>query len=390
MLGGSHVLVTDEAGIVEDIIPFTEAGEGVEKLTGILSPGFINCHCHLELSHMQGLVPEKKGLVDFLLSVIKQRNFSQDIIRQAIQDAERQMLKNGIVAVGDICNTNDTIPQKNKGNLYYHSFIETIGFPETIAAQRFKSSQEMYNQFTGQGTLPANSCSIVPHAPYSVSNKLFELIANNPDHKLLTIHNQESEEENIFFETGKSDFQRLYRSLGVDISFFKPSGKRSLETYLPYFNPNQSLILVHNVSTNEEDMKSIGSRQPAAGRIASLKPEPANLFFCLCPNANKYISDQLPDIDLFMKHNCKIVIGTDSLASNYQLSILEELKTIQKNFPGIDTGILLQWATSNGSDALQVTTTKGSFAKRKQPGIVLINNIENGRLTAKSMAERIL
>jgi cytosine/adenosine deaminase-related metal-dependent hydrolase len=120
------------------------------------------------------------------------------------------------------------------------------------------------------------------------------------------------------------------------------------------------------------------------------KLETGNLYFCLCPNANEYITGLMPDIDLLIKHNCKIVVGTDSLASNRQLDVLEELKTIQKNFHHIETKTLLQWATINGGYALQLNDVIGSFEKGKQPGVVLIENIENGKLTDRSKARRII
>jgi cytosine/adenosine deaminase-related metal-dependent hydrolase len=81
----------------------------------------------------------------------------------------------------------------------------------------------------------------------------------------------------------------------------------------------------------------------------------------------------MPDIDLLMKHDCDIVLGTDSLASNHQLSILEEIKTIHQQFPHIGTETMLRWATSNGARALQMGSFLGSFEKGKKPGVVLIN-----------------
>ncbi len=101
------------------------------------------------------------------------------------------------------------------------------------------------------------------------------------------------------------------------------------------------------------------------------------MFFCLCPNANLYISGQLPDPELLIKHDCRIVIGTDSLASNHQLSILEELKTLQRLFPRLAAASLLQWATANGAQALQLDKLLGSFSPGKQPGVLLIGGMES-------------
>jgi cytosine/adenosine deaminase-related metal-dependent hydrolase len=76
---------------------------------------------------------------------------------------------------------------------------------------------------------------------------------------------------------------------------------------------------------------------------------------------------------MLMQHTDNIVLGTDSLASNDQLSILAEIKTLQQNFKELDLAVLLKWATSNGAKALQMDKNLGSFEKGKQPGVLLID-----------------
>src|SRR5215207_1808327 len=116
------VLVTDEKGLIEGLVPVEEAGDGIETVDGTLVPGFINCHCHLELSHMKGVIPEKTGLVDFVFKVVTERHHSEEDILDAIRKAEDEMLGNGIVAVGDICNNTLTIGQKKKNRIAYYNF----------------------------------------------------------------------------------------------------------------------------------------------------------------------------------------------------------------------------------------------------------------------------
>src|SRR5258708_15634058 len=123
------VLITTEDGTVQDLIPAADAGEGIEIYRGLLSPGFINCHCHLELSHMKGVLPEKTGLVDFLTAVIQQRG-AVPAGAEHMARAEQEMLDNGIVAVGDICNTAGTLSLKTEGRLYSHIFIASIALTE--------------------------------------------------------------------------------------------------------------------------------------------------------------------------------------------------------------------------------------------------------------------
>lgn len=379
-LSNDSVLITSPDGEIIDIVPLAEAGEDITNFSGILSPGFVNCHCHLELSHMKGVIPEKTGMIDFLIQVIQQRGFEAGIIKKAIEEAENSMVQNGIVAVGDVCNTVNTVEQKKAGRLLYHNFIETMGFIESTAARRFEASRAVYDQFARLYRMPAESNSIVPHAPYSVSQALFQMITRFPGNQLLTIHSQESAAEREFIEKGTGDFHRLYQALNIDISFYKPRGERSLKTYLSHFLPNQSLILVHNVTTNKEDLEYITSgalppselvvpvRTGTGGRAGI-----ANLFFCVCPNANIYIGNPLPDLDLLRQYKAAITVGTDSLASNHQLSILAELQTIRKHFPHIETRELLQWATWNGAEALQLQDELGSFEPGKKPGVLVIS-----------------
>lgn len=360
LLDNQYVLITNEQGEVQQIVPHNTAGENVEEFTGILCPGFINCHCHLELSHMKGVIPAGGGMIGFLLAVIRQRQFPREQILQAIADAELQMLHNGIVAIGDICNTTDTIEQKRQGRLYYHNFIEVTGFIEATATQRFDDAKKLFQQFGEQYSLPVESNSIVPHAPYSVSPALFRLIQQFPGNHLLTMHNQESEAENDFFIKGSGGFLKLYEGLKLDISFFQPPGNSSLQNCLPYFYPNQSIILVHNGYISAEDISAIHNAQ-------------LTTHFCVCPNANVYIGNRLPDIDLLRRTNSSIVIGTDSLASNNQFSIAAELKIIQQHFPHISLTELLQWATINGAKALELDSLLGSFEEGKRPGVLIVD-----------------
>ncbi len=374
-----QVLITDARGVIVDIVDEKEAGNDVEKLNGILCPGFINAHCHLELSHLKGHVPKHTGLVDFVLKVVNERHFSEEEILAAIETAETEMLQNGIVAVGDICNNTLTIPQKSKANLLYHNFIEASGFPPAVVKARFERSMLILDEY--RSSIKYQVSSINPHAPYSVSPEMFEMINDFPNNNLITIHNQETAAENEFFEKGTGDFLRMYRQMGIDISFFKPTGKTSLQTWLPHFTKEQSIILVHNVCTSAEDLEFL--------KLSTFNFQ-LSTFFCLCPNANLYISNTLPDVKMLMKHTGNIVLGTDSLASNDQLNILEEIKTLQNNFKELDLATLLQWATINGAKALQMDDRLGSFEKGKQPGVVLIEGTESLRTNRNTSAKRIL
>ena len=363
-LTSNHVLITSTHGKIIDIVKEESAGEDVQKLKGIIAPGFINCHCHLELSHLKNKIPEQTGMVDFILNVLQKRNTTNEIIHQAIEDAENEMIENGIVAVGDICNTTHTLNQKQKNNLYYHNFIEVSGFVPSKAKERFNEGLKIYESF--HQFFP-NQSSIVPHAPYSVSESLFQLIQEQSINNILSIHNQESETENDFFLTKSGDFLRLYEKLGIDISYFNPTQKSSLASTIYYLNKARSTLLVHDVFTNKSDLDLI--------KKYSLNNK-TQFYLCLCVLANRYISDSYPDEIIFQNNLDNIVIGTDSLASNDSLNILSEIKSIKQKYPQVSEFKLLQCATYNGAVALNINHKFGSLEIGKQPGVICIEDFK--------------
>ncbi len=395
MLPQGNVLITNASGVVKEIIALKDAGDDIEFFDGLLCPGFVNAHCHLELSHLKGLIPEKTGLVDFVFKIITERHFAEEQILAAIETAENEMLQNGIVAVGDICNNTLTIMQKKKQRLLYHNFIEVSGFVPATAHERFERAKAILSEYQSEEKNVQHSmfniqCSTLsPHAPYSVSPKLFELINSATANNILTIHNQETEAEEDFIKNKTGDFLRLYQKMGIDISFFTPTGKSSLQSWYPHLNKNQSTILVHNVTTKKEDIEFIKLSPKKSGQ-ATINHQLSTIFFCLCPNANLYITNSLPNVNMLMEKDCNIVIGTDSLASNHQLNILEEIKTLHKNFSDIKLETMLQWATINGAKALQMENVLGSFEKNKKPGVVLIEGIENLQVDKTSTLKRVL
>lgn len=375
-LESDTVLVFDENGIVENIIPLAEAGEEVEKIEGVVCPGLINAHCHLELSHMKGLIPEHTGLQDFIIDVVGKRHFREEAIVAAMQAAEQEMIADGIVAVGDICNNALSIPLKAKQQLAYYNFIEVSGWNPTIAQARYEHSKNIFNLFESQiedslskveaGKSKISEASLSPHAPYSVSDDLWDLLLPHFSGKTVTIHNQESAAENELFLQSTGKFRDMYDKMGIDDSHFKPSGKTSLQSYFAKLDNAFNKILVHNTFIEQADLNCISNKSLVNGQWSMV-------FFCLCPNANLYIENTLPPIDLLRNNNCNIVLGTDSLASNHQLSIQAEIKTIQKDFPHIPLEEILSWATINGARALQMENTLGSFEKGKRPGVAVLH-----------------
>lgn len=218
-----------------------------------------------------------------------------------------------------------------------------------IADIRMERSLEHYHAF--RQAFPEHT-SLSPHAPYSVSDELWQLLQPYFSQQLLTIHNQETKAENELFENGTGDFIRLYKTMRITNPSFKAPGTNSLPAYFHQMQKGKHVILVHNSFTSQDDIDLV---------LQTNTP----ISFCLCPNANLYIENSLPPIDLLLQNKLNICIGTDSLASNHQLSVLEEIKTLQLHFPHLSLAVLLQAATLNGAKALGMDDVLGSFEKGK-------------------------
>ena len=372
-LDENYVLITDENGVIHEIVNITDAGDDIRKLKGIISPGFINCHCHLELSHLKNVIPPHTGLIEFLCSVVTKRGFDPEIIQQEIKNAEKEMYDNGIVAVGDIGNTPDTADIKSKSEIRWQNFVEVLSFTDDLALENFNIYKNVAKALEKKlETSPTpHRTSLVPHAPYSISPKTFELINTATKDQIISIHNQEHPAEDELYKTGGGDYLKLFKIFGIDQSPFSVTGKSSIRSCLPYFNNGQTIFLIHNTFMPQEDVVWANEYAIANG---------LKLVFCLCANANLYIENKVPPIEMLMKNNCDIVLGTDSYSSNWQLSIAKEIHTIQKKFPGISLEIILQWATINGAKALQWDNELGSFEKGKKPGVVNID-LQSGKST---------
>ena len=334
--------------------------EKLEIFNGILCPGFVNSHCHLELSHLLGIAEKGKGFLNFVGAIQQRNNFTKDKILETIEKAERQMIKNGIVAVGDICNTVDTLSQKQKGNLQYYNFIEIFGVQKEKINKVIEDGKELRNQFRTVG----QKATIVPHAPYSVPPNLMQAIAKTFDKNdfTLSIHNQEIKEENMLFEKKAGALFDWLNNIEATSEIW---GNRNKSTDIFTELENQKTILVHNTFTKKEDL--------------------TDNYYCTCPKANLYIENTLPNYSIFNKE--KLCVGTDSLASNNSLSILEELQIIQEN-SDFDLNTLLKIASKNVAEALGFESL-GTFEKGKIPGVNFIKGLDGMKITQRSFVGKL-
>jgi len=371
------IVIVDDSGTILDVVSQDSElkTQDLEVCHGIIVPGFVNTHCHLELSHLKGEVSEHKGIAGFISELVPKRNsFFPEQIKSAIESAEDEMIRSGIVAVGDISNTDHSFEQKKKGKIAYHTFLEVFDLVPEKAEEKIAEAKSLFTK------LKSENASITPHAPYSVSGKLMELI-DKLKQPFLSIHNQESLFENELFFSGTGELAELMQRAGVDVDS-KRRAKKSLLFVLGALIETKKILLVHNTHTSPEDIEII-KHYSHGGEC--------EIVLCLCPRANLFIENRLPDIPMFLENGMKMTIGTDSLTSNHSLSILDEMKTISKHYPKIPFDELITWATKNGAEFLGMENELGTIEKGKRPGLNLLKGMnEKLELSEKTFVQKLI
>lgn len=345
----------------------------VEFYNGIIIPGFVNCHCHLELSHLKGKIPEASGLPQFIMSVRNSRDGNQSdpaVLKKAVL----KMADEGIVLCGDICNNASTFSVKKNSLVTWHSFIEVFGIDPAKAQKRIAEALCSAEEAVKYGI----SYSLTPHSLYSVSLPLLRLLKElTAGNRITSVHFMESESEKTFLKDNSGPLKDSYEKSGLlTDDVMTPSGHA--EGILEEITPSGNLILVHNTFADAGTIRKVLRRK--------------NTWWCLCPGSNLYVEGRMPPVDMMISEGCELVMGTDSLASNNNLSILSEMKLISEYFPSVKLEEMIRWATLNGARALDQENTFGKIAPGMKPGLLLLENADllNMKLLPETTVTRLM
>lgn len=370
------VISVDENGIIAEVtdnLGNLEEKEAVEYYNGVIVPGFVNCHSHLELSHLKGQVPERQGLPGFIKAVREIRNGEPDKIYRAMQKTDSEMYDEGIVLCADICNTSDSFLIKKKSRIHYINLIEVFGIDPGKAEKRIEETMNVAES-ARRFNLPF---SFVPHSAYSVSVPLLRKLKDiSSGNTVTSVHFMESPQEKIFLSEHSGLFYSYYNESGLlQGDLIVPADHTSF--VLNELTRSGNLILVHNTFTDKETIRAVKARN--------------DLYWCLCPESNLFIEGTLPPLKTMLCEECEIVIGTDSLASGRTPGIIKELFILQQYFPSVQFSQLVRWATFNGARALGMDKLYGKIEPGKKPGLLLIDEMDlaNLKLTPKSFVRRL-
>lgn len=352
------VEVDDSGEVVRIISPRNNCPEEIhstEFYNGVIVPGFVNAHCHLELSHLKGVFSKGIGLPNFVKQIGSVRESPIEEIQRCLSNALREASSTGTVAIGDISNCTHTIEQKLNSAIYFHNFIEVFRIDPAEAEHTMQKQIDVYESFLK--CFP-KSTTVAPHAPYTISDRLWQLMRPSLV-GLTSIHFAECMAEYELLQYKRGDFFDAY---SCQVSNYKvPTGGSPAELIMKQIPAQCELLLIHCTFAGAEEFKRLNDFYKKA-------------TFVTCPESNLFIEGTIANLELMDQLGLNIAIGTDSLASATTLSLLHNINLILEKFPSIDFLKVLKWATLNGANALNVGSRFGSIEVGKCPGLNLITN----------------
>lgn len=375
-LKGGFVEFEDDGTIVRTGL----CEEGEQMLQGALVPGFVNAHCHLELSHLHGKFRKGTGMAGFIDQINALRDWASDDVKTGlVRKWMDKLWKDGVSAVADISNDASSFPVKKESPVYTRTFLEVFGTEPQDCDSVMESVRKLQETASEYGIDAAPT----PHSCYTMSPQLLSASsAAGMEAGWLSYHSQESQEEEDLLMDGTGAMAENRRRAGMSTP--PVTGQSSLRYFIDRLADvepaphEQKILLVHNVTLKQGD-------------IDAARQAMKNVYWAICPLSNIFIHNALPPVQLMRDNGLKICLGTDSLSSNDDLDMMAELRCLRENFPQVPTAELLGWASANGAEFLGREDVLGSLSKGKRPGIVLVTGLDgNGNLTGSSRSERII
>ncbi|HEY0658791.1 MAG TPA: amidohydrolase family protein [Pyrinomonadaceae bacterium] len=336
-----------------------------------IMPGFVNAHSHLEITAMRGFLDcEEHDFYSWLIKLTKTRAeilTDTDIENAAIFGA-LEGARGGITCFADIGRFGKAGFQALKANgLRGILFQETEFSPDNKTANA--DYEKLIEKFFQLKETETNlvKVGLSPHAPYTVSRKLFEKISDYAiENKIkITIHAAESVEEQDLMINGAGFFASVYQKYGFEWS---NPGCSSIEYLANIGVLRAKPLLAHCVKVSESDVELIAESD---SRIAH------------CPKSNAKFGHGIAPLEKFTDNKIRVGFGSDSVASNNTCDILEEARfgvlaarTLSDRKRFVEPREAIETATLGGAKALGLETEIGTLEAGKQADLIVVS-LEN-------------
>ncbi|HVT30800.1 MAG TPA: amidohydrolase family protein [Lacipirellulaceae bacterium] len=374
-------VVTIDGKRIVAVGTMAEGDETVDLGNVALLPGLVNTHTHLEFSYLRKpLGKPGMPLVDWIRLVIGERGRANRSTIDSFQHGVRESLECGVTTIGDIVTS---VPGGLSG-CDVTAFAEIIGYSRVRADSAFNHLTDqldclMQAANESAGIEPAQSqIGISPHAPYTVSPSLLKRVIRLAFERGLPVamHVAESPDELELLGSASGPFRDLLEERSMWDAESIPRGSRPLD-YLRMISDAPRVLAIHGNYLDDEELAFLGARRDRMSLV-------------YCPRTHAYFEHPPYPLDRALAAGVRVALGTDSRASNPDLSLLEEMRHVAKSHPQVDPAHILSMGTLSGAEALGRSGEVGSITVGKRANLVAVPVRDNERAKPEEILQAIL
>jgi aminodeoxyfutalosine deaminase len=336
-----------------------EGGPVVEFVDAAICPGLVNAHTHLELTHLEGRVPPSPdfiGWLERLRATMLEDSEPDETATTSARDGARQSLQHGVTTVGDI-----TARASAVRSVLNHGPLRVVSFGEVIATGRIRDQLPTRLQAAIDGAYVSEFLSIAvsPHAPYTIEPDGIRACAEAAERLEMRIcmHAAETRDERQYTERGDGAFRHFLEGLGLVDDLIVCPELAPVPLLRSCGVLGRRTLLAHCNYVDEDDMRTLASTRT---------------HVAYCPRTHAAFAHDPHKFREMLSLGINVCVGTDSLASNPSLSVLDELRFLHAAFDDFDLVTLLRMGTINGATALGLQETIGTLEVGKAADLAVI------------------
>ena len=364
LLGGPGDVVADGCVVVSgDRIayagpwtPNQAEGPVTDLPETLVTPGLINAHTHLHLTYLAGRIARPRSFTSWLIEMAPRICLaSASLHRESLHRGVEASLAAGVTTVADTVGLWEVAPEHHRTSVRKVVFLELLGLNPKKVAGAIGKAEGCLARLRADGALTP---ALAPHAPYSVCSELYHAAAGLASRLgcLLATHVAEAPAERELLENGRGELAMRLRLFGLLPRGWKPPGCSPIELLDREGLLKRPVLLIHcnNLSPGDIDLLA-----RARGRVV------------YCPRSSHYFHTPDHPWRELRRRGILVALGTDSLASNTSLSILDEMHFLAACHPQVDPRELFAMGTTAGAEALELAGTVGALRPGLQADMVV-------------------
>ncbi|HSQ65093.1 MAG TPA: amidohydrolase family protein [Polyangiaceae bacterium] len=364
------VVVADDGSIVEvgpacSVLP-SNTGLPIERISGIVMPGLVNAHTHLELSALRGRVPGGGGFLPWVERLIGARvELGPDEESDAVTAAVAELSARGTVAVGEVTNSLAAVHALAGAKIEGCVFHEVFGQDLARLRERVRGLETELHERVGDWPSAGLSYAPAPHTLYTLHLEVVRMILeeSRAGGRRTSLHLLEHAAERRALERGEGPvIEWLTARSRVDATSLPWPKEPALDVARDVGALAPDVVLVHLTEARKDELAAVAE---------------AGAPVVVCPRSNLFIEGKLPPLLAMREAGIRPGLGTDSLASNASLDLLAEARALADRFPGVPAWELVRMATDGGARALGLAR-HGRIQKGARPGLLAIEGEVGG------------